>query len=93
MGTTKNLGADSVLQELSELALWLCKNKASGGPLSWRKEANRVSFMAKVWSHPRYVVDCGAEVGEICIGGQGPYLNERGLRLLLSWGLTLFYTS
>lgn len=56
MGTTKDLGVDSVLQELSELALRLCKNKASGGPLSWRKEANRVSFMAKVWSNPRYVV-------------------------------------
>lgn len=62
IGTTKDLGAESVLQELSELALWLCKNKVSGGPLSWRKGANRVSFMAKVWSNPRYVADCAAEV-------------------------------
>lgn len=71
------------------------KKKASGGPLSWRKEANRVSFMAKVWSNPRYVFDCAAEVRKILIGGQGPSSNERDLilRLLLSWGLTRFYTS
>lgn len=33
LGAAKDLGEDAVLQDLSELALWLCKNKANGGPL------------------------------------------------------------
>lgn len=51
--------------------------------MSWRKEANMASFVARVWSDALCVVDCWEEVGEICIRGQGVYLNERDLILRL----------
>lgn len=74
MGTTKELGARNLGQILfcKNCLSWLfgyAKNKVGHGPLSWREEAKRASFMAKAWSNPRYVVDCGGEVEEICLGG------------------------
>lgn len=78
-GSTKDLEADPILEELSELALLLGNDQASGGPL---EEGSKKKVLARAFSNPFYVVVCWGEVGENALD-QGPYLNERFLTLRL----------